>query len=478
MALARANTSPWHGAYHRFTTSNRYKPQCMSSRRFLSTRDQSSLVARQGCGCSASLHVGWPSENFQRAKEAHATQEVYASPIKTDILGLGQAMVDFGAHVPSELLSTSGWDVEKGSRKLISVTERTNILNSIGDSYHIAAGGSLSNTLIDLARLVEANNHHRSSDGQHHTVAMTGLIGNDALGSFYRAQMDSAGVSVCCTDNGNSNKMEHVNTGTVIVLTTEDAQRTMLSYLGTQMEVPVSPQLEDAIRNTSILVIEGYMWELPNAKKTILHAISIAKENGVRVAMTAGDSGVVLRHADAMWESIHAGVDILFTNAEEAAALSRSRPVTEYENINKSSRITGPATSKAEAAALCLGPHCPMVCVTDGSAGSVIASLGQIWVIPPHWTQSPPIDTCGAGDAWAAGILYGLLYHQGGDIISIGNIAARSASAVIATHGPTLCTDAAAHVVPGNISEPLYHSYQENETDFQIREMWSRPSPY
>lgn len=433
MATACMSTvQPTGQMYHRIFTQS----QCDANRTIvrIATRRFPSGV-RQGCGCQSSLRVGWPSEDF-----SNSIDDFIAN--KTDVLGLGQAMVDFGAAVSSDLLSSEGgWDVQKGSRKLISVHERTEVLDSIGDEYHIAAGGSLSNTLIDLARLIEVNNQRAQAEP--HKVAMTGLIGNDALGSFYRSQMDSAGVSVRKSDI----ESESINTGTVIVLTTEDAQRTMLSYLGTQKEVAVCPQLEEAIKNTSILVIEGYMWELPNAKKTILDAISVAKEHGVRVAMTAGDAGVVVRHGDAMWESITAGVDILFTNAEEAAALARVRPVVQFEDID-TARMTGPATSKAEAAALCLGPHCPMVCVTDGSAGSVIASLGQMWVIPPHWTQSPPVDTCGAGDAWAAGILYGLLYHQGGDIVSIGNIAARSASAVIAKHGPTLCIEAASSVVP------------------------------
>lgn len=439
MSLACTNVRHPANAPPRLVNICRYKSQCAVFRR-LPARGLSSAV-RPNVGCTASLHFGWPEEDF--AVNDSPAQEDEVKFAKTDVLGLGQAMVDFGAAVSSDLLSSeTGLDVQKGSRKLISVSERTDILNSIGDEYHIAAGGSLSNTLIDLARLVEANN--QDSCGESNRVAMAGLIGNDALGSFYRSQMESAGVSVSSPRVSS----EGINTGTVIVLTTEDAQRTMLSYLGTQKEVTICSQLENAIKNTSILVIEGYMWELPNAKQTILEAIGVAKEHGVRVAMTAGDAGVVIRHGDAIWESIHAGVDILFTNTEEAAALARSRPIVEYEGIPDSGRMTGLATSKAEAAALCLGPHCPMVCVTDGSAGSVIASLGQMWVIPPHWTQSPPIDTCGAGDAWAAGILYGLLYHQGGDIVSIGNIAARSASAVIAKHGPTLCEEAAASVVP------------------------------
>lgn len=398
-------------------------------------RTRSTCVVR-----SQSLVVGWPEEFSNSPAPRHDHTSIKTEILKTDVLGLGQAMVDFGASVPSSWLESRG--VAKGSRKLVSVNERTEILEAMEDEYHLAAGGSLSNTLIDLSRMVEATTAHGDDRGR--TVAMAGLVGNDTLGSFYKSQMESAGVSM--VHHGPGEDVESVvNTGTVIVLTTEDAQRTMLSYLGTQKEVQITPALEKAIKNTNILVIEGYMWELPNASKTILSAIAIAKEHGVRVAMTAGDAGVVERHGDAMWESILAGIDILFTNADEAASLARSRPM--HCRIHEDVHSIGPAATKAEAAALCLGPFCPMVCVTDGSAGSVIATLGQMWVIPPHWTQSPPVDTCGAGDAWAAGILYGLLHHQHGDIVSIGHIAARAASAVIAKHGPTLCHEAAASIM-------------------------------
>lgn len=315
---------------------------------------------------------------------------------------------------------------------MISVEERTKILELLADhQYQISAGGSLSNTLIDLARLGNANGGEGSIK-----VAMAGLVGGDALGAFYKSQMTAAGVSVLASVD------EHVHTGTVIVLTTGDAQRTLLSYLGTQNEVEIDAMLENAIKQTSILVIEGYMWELPNSVETIKKAIEVAKKYGVRVAMTAGDAGVVERHSSKIWDCILLGIDIFFTNAEEAAVLARHRPVeTEDRNVKR----LGHAATVAEAAALCLSPYCPIVCVTDGSAGSIVASMGQIWVIPPHWNDAPPRDTCGAGDAWAAGFLFGIL--QGADIVSMGHIAARAASAVIAKHGPTLCPSSAESVV-------------------------------
>jgi hypothetical protein len=130
-----------------------------------------------------------------------------------------------------------------------------------GREYAIAAAGSLSNTLLGLARLSQANSAAWGDAPLR--VGMAGLVGSDPLGEYYTAQMRQAGVQVTATP------LEGAATGTVTVLTSPDAQRTMLSYLGTAAEVAVDAALEAAIARSRLLVVEGYLWELPNAQRTI-----------------------------------------------------------------------------------------------------------------------------------------------------------------------------------------------------------------
>jgi sugar/nucleoside kinase (ribokinase family) len=54
------------------------------------------------------------------------------------------------------------------------------------------------------------------------------------------------------------------------------------------------------------------------------------------------------------------------------------------------------------------------------------------------------VDTCGAGDAFAAGVLYALL--RGVPLRESGAFGARVASAVISKHGARLCEDDATHL--------------------------------
>lgn len=103
-------------------------------------------------------------------------------------------------------------------------------------------------------------------------------------------------------------------TGTAIVLTTPDANRTFLSYLGEAHEIELSAAARNAISSSRILVVEGYMWEVNNALETLSAAAEFARSHSAMVVLTAGDVGVVQRHTSEFWKLIDDGVDMLFCN--------------------------------------------------------------------------------------------------------------------------------------------------------------------
>lgn len=82
--------------------------------------------------------------------------------------------------VDDEFLKRLG--IEKGTRKVVNHEERGRVLRAMdGCCYKAAAGGSLSNTLVALARL-----GGWSVGGPVLKVAMAGSVGSDPLGGFYR----------------------------------------------------------------------------------------------------------------------------------------------------------------------------------------------------------------------------------------------------------------------------------------------------
>ncbi|CAA6669675.1 unnamed protein product [Spirodela intermedia] len=345
------------------------------------------------CGVAGSLGGGLADgssilgeeeeDEVEEAQEDDEALESSFSPERWDVLGLGQAMVDFSGMVDDGFLQRLG--IEKGTRKVVNHEERGRVLQAMdGCSYKAAAGGSLSNTLVALSRL-----GRHSIGGRDLKVAMAGSVGSDPFGGFYSECEFPLGAGQGWT------------TGTVIVLTTPDAQRTMLAYQGTSSTVLYDSSLASLISKTNILV-----------------ACEVARESGALVAVTASDVSCIRRCFDHFWEIIGGYADIVFANSAEARAFCEFSPA-----------------ESPVAAARYLSHFVPLVSVTDGPQGSYIGLKGEAIYIPP--TACSPVDTCGAGDAYASGILYGVLRGTS-DLKSMGMLASRVASIVVAQQGTRL----------------------------------------
>ncbi|CAM0956095.1 unnamed protein product [Alopecurus aequalis] len=211
-----------------------------------------------------------------------------SGPERWDVLGLGQAMVDFSGMVDDEFLERLG--IEKGTRKVVNHEERGQVLRAMdGCTYKAAAGGSLSNSLVALARLGSS----RTTSYPELRIAMAGSVGSDPLGSFYRQKLRRANVQFL------SKPVKDGTTGTVIVLTTPDAQRTMLAYQGTSSTLAYDSDLAELVSKSNLLVVEGYLFEFAHTIEAIKQACEDAKKNGAIIAVSASDVSCIKRcHSD------------------------------------------------------------------------------------------------------------------------------------------------------------------------------------
>lgn len=385
---------------------NNFTPKLFSS--MSSGTDANSSIHASRCGSApGDLEVSDSDEDESHQDHAYDDKDSSSSlPDRWHVLGLGQAMVDFSGMVDDEFLKRLG--LEKGTRKVVNHEERGRVLRAMdGCSYKAAAGGSLSNTLVALARLGSQNN-----GGPLLNVVMAGSVGSDPLGGFYRSKLQRANV------NFMSAPINDGTTGTVIVLTTPDAQRTMLAYQGTSSRVQYDTCLASLISKTSILVVEGYLFEFPDTIRTIAMACEEARRCGALVAITASDVTCIERHYDDFWDIMANYADIIFANSDEARTFchfsSKESPVS---------------------ATRYLSHFVPFVSVTDGPRGSYIGVKGEAIYIPP-W-PCVAVDTCGAGDGYASGILYSLL-HGVSDLRGMGTMASKVASIVVGQQGTRL----------------------------------------
>ncbi|KAJ9180917.1 hypothetical protein P3X46_009104 [Hevea brasiliensis] len=377
-----------------------------SCSRFTASREEGDLEGRRGKNEKVQVEDEEDDNGSMEEEEEEEREDTAVLPERWDVLGLGQAMVDFSGMVDDEFLERLG--LEKGTRKVVNHEERGRVLRAMdGCSYKAAAGGSLSNTLVALARL-----GCKPISVPSLSVAMAGSVGSDPLGDFYRAKLCRANVNFL------SSPVKDGTTGTVIVLTTPDAQRTMLAYQGTSSTVNYDACLATIASKTNMLVVEGYLFELPDTIKTITRACEAARRSGALVAITASDMSCIERHYDDFWEIVENYADVVFANSNEARALCDFSP--------KESTIS---------ATRYLSHFVPLVSVTDGPRGSYMGVKGEAVYIPPF--PCVPVDTCGAGDAYASGILYGLL--QGvSDLKGMGTLAARIAATVVGQQGTRL----------------------------------------
>jgi len=309
-----------------------------------------------------------------------------------DVVGVGNAIVDVLAHADDAFLRAHG--VPKGGMELIDETRAASIYRDMPPGVEIS-GGSAANTIACLASLGGRG-------------GFIGKVGADALGDIFRHDLQSLGVEFETAPlNGGP------GTGRCLVNVTPDAQRSMSTFLGAAGYVAPEDVDEALIGRAAITFFEGYLFEQPAARDAFVKASATAAAAGRKTAFTLSDAGVVERQFDAIAAFVRDHVDILLANENEAAVLFGTRDAAAIE---AKARATG-----------------ALVAVTRSARGSVLippdGPVTPIEAVPP----TELVDSTGAGDAYAAGLLFGIA--RGRSLEASGRLGAIAASEVISHFG-------------------------------------------
>ena len=319
-----------------------------------------------------------------------------------DVYGIGNAIVDTEVQVEDILLATHG--LEKGIMTLVSADDQSRLLAALaGYAQHAAAGGSAANTMVGVAQFGG-------------TAFYSGKVGSDMAGALYRESMAEVGVDFDA-DAANGSP-----TGSCLVLVTPDGERTMQTSLGASSDLTPLDVDATRIQASQVVYVEGYLFGSPTAAAAAVRAMESARDAGVTVSLSLSDPGMAEHFVDEFRRVTREFVDVLFCNEHEAMI---------YAGVEG-----------REEALRRLGEDCAQVFMTCGGDGSLVLDHGQI--MPVGGYSVPVVDTTGAGDIYAAGVLYGLT--NGLDVPSAGKLGS-FASAKIVTHlGPRLNTGLADHV--------------------------------
>jgi sugar/nucleoside kinase (ribokinase family) len=199
-------------------------------------------------------------------------------------------------------------------------------------------------------------------------------------------------------------------TGHAITFITPDSERTFATHLGAAIELSADEIDYSVIEKSSILHLEGYLFEPENLREVCYRSMKSAKENGVLISIDLADPGLVGRIKDVFVDVAKNYADIIFVNEEEAAAFTGVRDKEALE---------------------VLSGYSSTVVVKLGAGGSLIKYDNKIVSIDVVKTEV--VNTNGAGDMYAAGFLYGLT--SGKSIEDSGKIASYSASLAVASSG-------------------------------------------
>ena len=315
---------------------------------------------------------------------------------KYDVFGIGNALVDCVILVTEKFLEEN--NIEKGVMTLVDDEKQKSIIEKIKNSDpFIQSGGSVTNSVYTLSQL--GGSGYQSF-----------LISDDEYGKLFLEDLNKSGINI----SNESYYLGEGMTGSCLVLTTPDAERTMNTCLAVSSKYSIENINFDDLAISRYLYIEGYLVTSELAIDAIKKSIAFCKKNDVKISLTFSDLSMVKYFKDKFDEILTEKIDLLFCNKEEALTF------TGEDGFDKCCST--------------LLKLSDTVVITNGKEGSLIITNSQKIKIKPHPVQA--IDTVGAGDTFAGAFLYGI--NNGLDLENAGNLASKLSSKVVTKLGPRL----------------------------------------
>ncbi|MEA2866383.1 MAG: hypothetical protein QOE39_1098 [Bradyrhizobium sp.] len=307
---------------------------------------------------------------------------------KYDVLGIGNAIFDVLVKTDESFLADHG--MAKGGMALIDEARATAIYRDMGPATEMS-GGSAANTIVGVANLGAR-------------AAYVGKVRDDQIGRLYVHDIRAAGVAF-----ETKPAADGPATGCSYILVTPDGERTMNTYLGAAQELMPSDIDAAQIAASTIIYLEGYLWDPKSAKEAFVKASTIAHGAGRQVALTLSDSFCVDRYRGEFLDLMRNGtVDLIFANEAELQSLYQ---IADFDTALKQLRS-----------------DTKLAIVTRSEKGCVVASADGVIAVPAFPIEKM-VDTTGAGDLFAAGFLFGLV--RGAGYENAGRLGALAAAEVI-----------------------------------------------
>jgi len=315
-----------------------------------------------------------------------------------ELIGVGSPIMDLLAPVPESFLATVRGD--KGGMVLVEADEMAQLVSRLPAPPTMATGGSAANATFNAARL-----------GLRSTFL--GKLGNDDLATVYRQSFEANGV------DGSRFKRAELPNARCLALVTPDAQRTLRTFLAAAMTLSPAEITPDDFRGCRHAHIEGYLIFNRALAEAVLEAARAAR---CTISLDLSSFEVVEASRDWLPGQLRRGIDVVFGNEDEIRTLFRDEAAPDFAALAR--RLAGRGTTAV---------------VKLGKDGAWIARDDQLHRIAPVPVPQV-VDTNGAGDAFAAGFLFG--YVRGWSLPACGAVAALLGAETVRHLGPLIPANA------------------------------------
>jgi len=308
-----------------------------------------------------------------------------------ELTGFGNGLIDILMYVDDKDLANL--NVVKGGAHLIDSDKSLEILKYFKNKeMKYMSGGSAANSIIAFATL----------GGK---AAYNAVLGMDKYGKHYSDEFNKLGIVL------NAQYVDHLPTGSCVVIVTPDSERTMLTNLSATSLFNTENINEDIIKRSQWVYIEGYHFSQQNSTDAVFKATELSKKHNTKLSVTFSDKFITEIFRDNLMQVVQ-NADLVFCNNIEAMNFAQ--------------------TEKLENAINYIDTIVPNYVITLGKDGSIIKWDGKTYEIPAYATN--PTDTTGAGDMYAGTFMYSLI--KGDSIEKAGNFASLASSKIVSQMGP------------------------------------------